>query len=105
MMNIQKLVEEKDLAYKERNKLVAAFTKMAMALGHPAQLWRHPEDEKWEDDWRWIVAIYLPTGQVTWHIHDSELPLFAGLKKALNNWDGHNTKEKYDRVLDYIKGL
>ncbi len=87
--------ESKDNAYKERNMLVCALTKL-----FPAYLARHDEnDESWEGDWMWIVYIDLPTGQVSWHIHDSERNLFNHLEVKENNWDGHNTERKYQRLL------
>ncbi|MEK9736095.1 MAG: hypothetical protein VW239_02075, partial [Candidatus Nanopelagicales bacterium] len=44
-----RLVTEKDGAYEERNRLVAALSSV-----YPASLERHPDsDETWEDDWRW----------------------------------------------------
>ncbi|MCK9513700.1 MAG: hypothetical protein M0R28_21085 [Pigmentiphaga sp.] len=91
----EKLREQKDLAYTERNQLVAALTKL-----FPASLERHPEaDTEWEDDWRWIVFIDLPAGQASWHIHDSELENFEHLPKNVGRkWDGHTTAEKYTRL-------
>jgi hypothetical protein len=86
--------EAKDSAYKERDQLVAALSKL-----FPASLERHPQNETWEDDWRWIVFIDLPTGQVSWHIHDSELRDFDHLKRfGERSWDGHTTPEKYARL-------
>lgn len=86
--------ESKDSAYRERNMLVCALTKL-----FPAYLARHDEsDESWERDWMWIVYIDLPTGQVSWHIHDSERGLFDHLEVKENNWDGHNTERKYQRL-------
>lgn len=85
----------KDGAYDERNRLVAL-----LASVFPSVLARHPdEDTEWEDDWRWIVFIDLPTGQATWHIHDSQLDMFSHVRRAPNpGWDGHTTEEKYRRV-------
>lgn len=74
--------ESKNNAYHERDMLVCALTKL-----FPAYLARHSEEEEWEDDWRWIVYIDLPTGQVSWHIHDSERPMFDHLEVKENNWD------------------
>lgn len=94
--DLQLLEQQKDIAYSERNKLVALISKC-----FPSSLERHSEtDELWEDDWRWIVFVNLPTGQVSWHIHDSELPLFEHLNmhQGINKWDGHTTKQKYERL-------
>lgn len=81
-----------DEVYAERDQLVAALSKC-----FPAHLCRH-EGEGWEDDWRNIVCIHLPTGQATWHIHDSELGWFEHLRKTYSHWDGHSTEEKYRRL-------
>jgi hypothetical protein len=87
--------DKKDAAYSERDQLVCALSKL-----FPASLERHPdEDVTWEDDWRWIVFIDLPTGQATWHIHDSEVPMFKHLQRLQGRkWDGHTTTEKYQRL-------
>ena len=89
------LQAQKNIAYSERNKLVAALSKF-----FPASLERHPDDDKdWENDWRWIVFINLPTGQVSWHLHDSELQQFEHLPRIVGRkWDGHTTDEKYARL-------
>ncbi|WP_040891313.1 WDGH domain-containing protein [Zavarzinella formosa] len=94
---ITALRKAKDAAYSERNKLVAALSKL-----FPAWLERHP-DSAWEDDWRWIVFLDLPvvsgSGQVSWHIHDSELSQFDHLeRRSGNSWDDHTTEEKYLRL-------
>lgn len=91
---VDDLIDQKNAAYAERNQLVAALSKL-----FPSHLMRHPEsDPEWNDEWRWIVCIELPTGQATWHIHDSELNLFNHLEEKPNNWDGHGTVEKYNRL-------
>lgn len=85
---------ERDAVYSERNQLVAALSKV-----FPSYLARHPDDGEWDEDWRWIVFVKLPTGQASWHIHDSELERFAHLKEAeATFWDGHSTEEKYRRL-------
>lgn len=96
---INELKEQKDGAYKERNLLVAALSKI-----FPAYLALHPEeDQEWGDDWRNIVFVEIPVGkekttQISWHIHDSEIGYFKHLPKGKNEWDGHDTEEKYKRL-------
>lgn len=93
------LEREKDQAYHERNQLVLALSKC-----FPSCLGRHPEGEEWEEDWKNIVFVMLPTGQASWHIHDSELPLFEHLLTSASiHWDGHSNEEKYRR-LAALKG-
>ena len=116
-MSEQELIAQKDQAYWERNQLVSALSKI-----YPAWLERHPvDDTAWEDDWRWIVFIEIPTEeleqkyvqggflvkhkrQLSWHIHDSEYANFAHLKSRTgHSWDGHTTEEKYRRLRHIVK--
>ena len=88
-----------DPVYRERDQLVAALSKL-----FPAHFANH-DDADWEDEWRNIVCIHLPTGQVTWHIHVSEVPLFGHLTIGSNHWDGHDTPEKYRRLNELPPAL
>ena len=91
---IEKLKKEKNQAYWERNQLVLFLTKQ-----YKSYLCRHPkEDKEWENDFRWIVCVHSPEGQMTWHIHDSERPFFSHLEIEKSHWDGHDLEEKYRRL-------
>jgi hypothetical protein len=88
--------------YRERNQLVAALARCARALNYPAWLGLHPaEDATWDPAWRNIVFITIPGGQLSWHVHDDELPLFSFLDRAGPAWDGHSTDEKYARLAEW----
>ena len=90
---------EKDKAYTERNKLVAAISKL-----FPASLERHL-GEAFDPGWEWVVIADLPTGQVSWHIHNRELNLFDHLlRETGRTWDGHTTDEKYERLSNLKVG-
>lgn len=91
--------KERDAAYTERNRLVAALAWLIVeSKTGLAWLAEHPDDPEWDPEWRTIVFINGPTGQLSWHLHDSDVPLFDGLPRGPNNWDGHSTPEKYERV-------
>ena len=95
---IEELEVKKDNAYSERNRLVAALTKL-----FPAWIeWHSEEDNSWDNDWRNIIYIDLPAGQVSWHIHKSEVEQFYHLKmkEGKSSWDGHTTEEKYKRLAE-----
>lgn len=79
--------------YAERNALVCALSKV-----WPSHLALHPDDPEWERDWMHIVCIHAPCGQLTWHIHDSEVPQYEHLEIKPADWDGHSTEEKYRRL-------
>ncbi|MGH8527509.1 MAG: hypothetical protein ACREXY_25855, partial [Gammaproteobacteria bacterium] len=83
----QALEEQKNAAYAERNKCVIALARLALMHGLRAGVGQHV-GEDWEDDWRTIVFIDLPTGQVSWHFHDSEKPMLADMPKYEGAWDG-----------------
>lgn len=97
-----RLREQKDGAYSERNQTVIALAHMARMGGCRVGVREH-EGEDWDDDWRAILFIDLPTGQASWHFHDSERPLLAAFPAYPDEWDGHTTNEKYDR-LRALKG-
>lgn len=100
--------DAKNAAYRERNQLVAALSKI-----FPSYLATHDaNDATWDKEWMWIVYVELPTAghllptgnvlpkttQVSWHIHNSDLSIFSHLSVKENNWDGHTTEEKYARL-------
>lgn len=92
MESINQLVAEKDTAYRERDMLVCALSKI-----WPSHL-AYDDQVGWDDEWRWVVCVHSPQGQLTWHIRKSELPWFGHLNHAANHWDGHTTPEKYERL-------
>lgn len=88
----------KDGAYRERNQCVIALARIAQRLGWRTGTMPHVGAD-WDDDWRTLLFIDLPSGQVTWHFHDSEKPLLAGMSHFPHEtWDGHDTPEKYRRL-------
>lgn len=89
---IEAMRDRKDAAYYERNQVVAALAKCFPSGTARTAI------EGWSDDWHGCVYIDLPTGQVSWHFHDSQAHLFADLPPYAGAWDGHDTPEKYRRL-------
>lgn len=89
---LKEMEARKDAAYYERNQVVAALAKCFPSGVATTAI------EGWSEDWHGCVYIDLPTGQVSWHFHDSQAHLFAGLPAYGGKWDGHDTPEKYRRV-------
>ena len=85
----------KDGAYTERNKLVALLSKLFPSGTKRTAI------EGWSEDWHGCVYIDLPTGQASWHYHDSQAHLFAHLPPYAGTWDGHTTEQKYERIAGY----
>lgn len=99
-------LEQKEIAkngaYAERNKVVAAFAKMALVFGWPVVV-TNTAIEGWEPEWHNCLYIETPHGQLSWHFHDSEMGLLATFPNTENRhyargWDGHTTDEKYERL-------
>jgi predicted Holliday junction resolvase-like endonuclease len=91
-------IDAKNNAYKERNKVVAALAHICChVLCLPVYVTWH-DGAEWEDDWRTVLFIQLPTGQASWHFHDSEKDLLENLPHRRVIWDGHTTEEKYQRL-------
>lgn len=83
--------DERDNAYTERNRLIAALSKL-----FPSHVYRDPGGEP---GYTLVVSINLPTGQATWHIPFSEESFFAHLPTvSASDWDGHTTEQKYRRL-------
>jgi len=101
---IQQLQEQKDGAYLERNRCVAALARMALALGQRAGRAKTAIDG-WDPAWHGCIYIDLPTGQVSWHYHESQSDLFTGLPEYAGRWDGHDTPTKYERLAAAFPAL
>jgi hypothetical protein len=83
---------EMDAVYLERNLLVRY-----LATVFPSGT-RRTEIEGWDPEWNGCVFIDTPEGQLSWHYHDREIPIFADLPPYKKERDGHTTDEKYKRL-------
>lgn len=99
---ILRLIRQKDAAYNERDKCLVLLALMAQRIGLKVGMGLHVDKpgEEWDADWRNILFIDLPAGQVSWHIHESEARWFYFVGTYDGVWDGHTTEEKYQRVLE-----
>lgn len=76
--------------YRERARLVSFLTKIFVSYCG----FTDPE----EPDWL-VVYVETPEGQLSWHISPEDADLFGHLSMITENrWDGHTTKEKYERL-------
>lgn len=102
---IHKLAHIKNEAYWERNQLVNVFAKMAYNVGWKVWVAEHvdkPGEKPWDSEWRNVVFVDTPQGQVSWHIHEKEMDMFSwiSLRGPIDVWDDHTTKEKYQRLAN-----
>lgn len=93
--NLAEMTEIKDAAYFERNQVVAALAKCFPSIVTQTEI------PGWSPEWHGCVYIQLPTGQVSWHFHESQMYLLDGIPTkgaGWDGWDGHDTEEKYRRL-------
>ena len=83
--------------YHERNMLVAV-----LARAFPSGV-RKTDIPEWDFEWRNCVYIDSPTGQLSWHYHDSEVWMFESLPRYEKPYDGHTTEEKYHRLWQLVQ--
>jgi len=83
---------EKDEAYRQRNHLVAALARLYPSGIRPTNI------EGWSPDWHGCVYIDLPSGQISYHYHDSQAQLFSELPLYTKKWDGHDKETVHSRL-------
>jgi len=88
----ERLRARKDGAYEERNRVVALLASLYPSGTAKTNI------PGWHAEWHGCVYIDMPTGQASWHYHDSQAHLFAHLPSYQGKWDGHDTAKKYERV-------
>lgn len=93
---IEQLKSEKNQAYEERNMLVVALVRAAIAQGWVSGRWFNPDEE---DGWGWMAHIELPTGRADWHFPDSAVYMLENFPILDVSWGDYSTEEKYERVL------
>lgn len=96
--------EDINKVYAERNLCVALIADLAKGHKINVGIKTHPQDDPdWDPEWMHILFIDLPiVGQISWHLHISEIENFPGLPEYQGTWDGHTTEEKYDRIKKFI---
>ena len=83
---ITRLRAKVDAVYSERNRLAAAFARMAFAAGFKAGKGVDPDETKWP-----VVYVDTPNGQVSWHIAEADQGVLEGLPQYNGEWDGKFT--------------
>jgi hypothetical protein len=88
---------ETDIAYRERNQLVALLTILFPSGKAKTTI------EGWDEAWNGCVYIDFPWGQASWHYHRDDEEMFAHLRPYTKGWDGHTTQEKYSKIAAEIR--
>lgn len=73
-----------DKAYTQRMIAVCIFAKTSgfnYGIGKD-------DNEKWDDEWRNVVYIDTPAGQISYHIAPQDFHIFADFPQYSGKWDG-----------------
>jgi len=102
--SISEVKQERDKAYDERNKLLLQrlrfYSKLGLDVG-----WKNPES----DPTNQYFIIFVPSQdsdkfgkvqQMGWHVHkdDVDVDEYDFLQEINQEYDGHSTDEKYERL-------
>ncbi|MCF3101457.1 hypothetical protein IPZ58_07665 [Streptomyces roseoverticillatus] len=83
---------ERDAVYRERARLIAH-----LAALHPSHIGHtDPNAPEWA-----VVIVESPAGQLSWHIAERDMDLFAHVQptnRICRGWDGHTVNKKYERM-------
>ena len=74
-------------AYSERTAAAVGMARFALMCGFAAGIGKDG-NEHWDDEWRVVLYIDTPTGQVSWHIAPEDQHLLSGLPAYEGVWDG-----------------
>jgi hypothetical protein len=89
---------ERDAVYRERARLVAHLASLYPShIGHT---------DPTAPDWA-VLIVEAPTGQLSWHIAERDMDLFAHVQptnRICRGWDSHTTDEKYERLHALTRG-
>ncbi|SDD68370.1 hypothetical protein [Actinokineospora iranica] len=90
------------VVYRDRAHLIAL-----LATVFPARVETDPAPDR--ADCSAVVVLELPTGQVSWHVHDEDLStaLFGHLPMSWDtaSWDGHSVADKHARITAQITAV
>jgi hypothetical protein len=97
---IETLTAAKNDAYRQRNLLA-----MLLASEHGGSLVAAVPSES---EWTRVLLVPLRTGQISFHLHDSEVRTVLEcpyIRQVDGGWDGHTDAEKWKRVRAALSGV
>lgn len=111
--NLQDKIEElNDEIYSQKNRINSAYTQRSIAavafahtvlsLGGTAGVGRDNNEDK-PDEWRVVLYVDTPAGQMSWHIAPTDQYMLEGLPQYSGTWDGNwNSADLtfYKRFID-----
>ena len=81
------MTKKLDNAYTERAAAAVGMAKLTLALGGNAGTGMC-DNKSWSDQWRVVLYVDTPGGQVSWHIAPRDQHMLKGLPEYVGEWDG-----------------
>ncbi len=74
-------------AYTQRAIAAIAFAHTVISLGGTAGVGKDDREDE-PDEWRVVLYVNTPAGQMSWHIAPNDQPMLEGLPQYQGSWDG-----------------
>lgn len=75
-------------AYTQRAIAAIAFAHTVLSLGGTAGIGRDGREDQ-PDEWRVVLYVDTPAGQMSWHIAPADQAMLEGLPQYTGTWDGN----------------
>lgn len=95
-IELEYMAERLDSVYKERNMCVSLIARLALALGLEVGIKAHEgQPNDWDAEWQNVLFVKLPSGQVSWHLRESDVrdPIAKAMGLDLNSTATLHTDE------------
>ena len=79
--------EATNRAYTQRAIAAVAFAHTVLALGGTAGVSRDNREDQ-PDEWRVVLYVDTPAGQLSWHIAPNDQAMLEGIPEYIRAWDG-----------------
>lgn len=94
--------EATNRAYSQRAIAAVAFAHTVLSYGGTAGVSKDNREDQ-PDDWRVVLYVDTPAGQMSWHIAPADQPMLAGLPEYIRAWDGTYNSSNVDFYKGFIK--
>lgn len=92
--------EATNLAYTQRAIAAVALAHTVLALGGTAGIGKDGLTDQ-PDEWRVVLYVDTPAGQLSWHIAPNDQAMLAGLPNYTKPWDGTYSSSNVNFYKDF----
>jgi hypothetical protein len=93
--------EATDMAYTQRAIAAVAFAHTVLLMGGTAGVGQDDRQDQAEE-WRVVLYVDTPAGQLSWHIAPADQPMLAGLPEYKGKWSGSSNSSNTEFYKSFI---